>query len=311
MAQRIEEIIKDALKAPNVNIQKHDYFLDTRNDFYKVNDDLYDTMNSAYEEIRFPHQAITHEAHELKKQYPLEKPDLLEGRAYGNLLESLGYWTVYYHPAIEDHETALKCALTPFFYKDKYYLALGGCGMDLSPKLDAYQMLTAGNIPEDSHALKNPDYFSNVVGPQVAQEALQNCRRPTPRIFLSYDSDKAKTQVREPSLEEQLLQFTGTEEYHHSSFGQIQLTDGADYLREKAKCSWLVDLIESYQSKLGHEEFQIWGVKVNEDQSATVYCKADSDQPNIIEQKVEYTDFPLKEYEVYLANNVLLLKSEY
>jgi hypothetical protein len=272
---------------------------------------LYDSINSAYDEIRFPAQALQQEVEGLKQQYPDDNTNMREARAVDNLLENLGYWTIYYHPAIEDNDAAVKCNLTPFYFKDKHYLALGGCGMDLTPQLDAYQMLTARNIPADSDALHHPEYFANVLGEDLAKEALDSCRRPTPRIRLSYDAEKPKTSVREPTLEEQLGQFTGTEDYYRSSFGTLLLTDGAQYLQEKAGAHWLMDLIESYQPKLRNEEFQLWGIKVEDDHSATVYCKADSDQPNLLEQKIEYTDFPLKEYELFCVNNVVLLKSEY
>ena len=311
MAQRIEDIIKTAFKDRNPRLEQHDYFIDQSNDFYKVNDDLYDQLNSGYEEIRFPKEALKQETKDIKSQYPREKHDLLEARAYESLLESLGYWTIYYQPAIEDHDAAVKCNLTPFYFKSKYYLALGGCGMDLTPQLDAYQMLTARNVPADSDALRNPDYFAHVVGEDVAKEALAACKRPTPRIHLTYDAAKETSRVRESSLEADLAQFTGTSDYYRSSFGTMLLTDGAEYLREKAGAHWLVDLIESYQPKLKGEEFQLWGIKVEDDHSATVYCKADRDEPNLLEQKIEYTDFPLKEYELFVVNNVVLLKNEY
>jgi hypothetical protein len=309
MAQRIEDIIKHTFQGQNLASEKHEYFLDARNDFYTVNDDLYDTMNSAYDEIRFPNEALKHEAQQLKHQHPRAKQPLLEAKAYENLLDSLGYWTIYYHPAIEDNETAVKCDLTPFYHQNKHYLALGDCGLDLTPRLDAYQMLTARNVPADSDALHNPEYFTRVLGENLAAEALAACKRPTPRIYLSYDAQRQA--VKEPSLEEQLAQFNGTEDYYRSSFGTLLLTDGAQYLREKAGASWLMDLIESYQPKLRNEEFQLWGIKVEDDHSATVYCKADSDQPNLLEQKIEYTDFPMKEYELFCVNNIVLLKNEY
>ena len=43
---------------------------------------------------------------------------------------------------IFDKEIALECGLTPFKYSELNLLALSGYGMDLSPRLDAYQVLT-------------------------------------------------------------------------------------------------------------------------------------------------------------------------
>ena len=112
-------------------------------------------------------------------------------------------------------------------------------------------------------------------------------------------------------LEEDLGQFTGTTQYHRSTFGRLNLTDGVHYLREKANCYWLIDIIESYQPELKKAGFQIWGIKVNEDKTATVSCKEDSDKKPIVTQELEYTDFPLKDFELYCIDGVVLLKSEY
>lgn len=112
-------------------------------------------------------------------------------------------------------------------------------------------------------------------------------------------------------LEEELSQFTGTTKYRRSTFGRLNVTDGVHYLREKAKCYWLIDIIESYQPELKGVDFQIWGIKVNNDKTAMVYCKEDSDKEPIVTQKLEYTDFPLDYFELYCIDNVVLLKSEY
>jgi hypothetical protein len=103
--------------------------------------------------------------------------------------ESLAYWTIYFKPDIEDVEVALKCRLTPFYYDDELYLALGGCGLDLKPKLDAYQMLTSDNIPAGSNVLRGRDnsYFEYVVGKDVTKEALEKCKRDKPRVSIEFD----------------------------------------------------------------------------------------------------------------------------
>ena len=112
-------------------------------------------------------------------------------------------------------------------------------------------------------------------------------------------------------LEQELSQFTGTTKYYSSTFGKLNLTEGAHYLRERAKCYWLIDVIESYQHKLKDVDFQLWGIEVNKDKSAQIYCKEDSNKKPIVTQELEYTDFPLDKFELYCINNVVLLKSEY
>lgn len=103
--------------------------------------------------------------------------------------ESLAYWTVYFKPDIEDVEVALKCRLTPFYYDDEFYLALGGCGMDLKPKLDAYQMLTCHRIPSGSNVLRGNDtsYFEYVVGKDVTKEALEKCKLDKLNVKINFD----------------------------------------------------------------------------------------------------------------------------
>jgi len=113
------------------------------------------------------------------------------------------------------------------------------------------------------------------------------------------------------ALEEELGQFTGTTKYYPSTFGTLNLTDGVHYLRERANCYWFIDIIESYQPSLRGVSFQIWGIKVNADKTAMVYCKEDSDKKPVVSQELTYTDFPVDNFELYCIDNVVLLKSEY
>ena len=105
---------------------------------------------------------------------------------------------------------------------------------------------------------------------------------------------------------------TGTEAYH--KFSPIEgfpvITDGVFKVAEAAECYWLLDLIGSYQINPNLDpEFQVWKLKVCEDQTATASGYNDLDL--IIEQKIEYTDFPLDSFEVYLVRGVILLPGEY
>ena len=153
----------------------------------------------------------------------------------------------------------------------------------------------------------------------TAESPLQSDTRQQTREFLSPEPEpESKDQpvltaeeIKALRLEEELRQFTGSEQYHRSSFGRILLTDGAHYLREMAGCYWFIDLIASYQRQLWGEKFQLWEITVNEDRSAVVICRRDTGRPPLVEQKIEFTDFPLKHYELYCVHGVILLKSEY
>ncbi len=103
-----------------------------------------------------------------------------------NGFESLAYWTIYWSPQIEDVELALKCGLVPFKYDGEFLLALGGCGMDLSPKLDAYMGLAWGQISKDSQLFRQKDYFEYVVGKSTTEEVLKEIKLNEPKVKISY-----------------------------------------------------------------------------------------------------------------------------
>ena len=89
---------------------------------------------------------------------------------------ALSYFTIYFEPLIFDVVMALECGLTPFTYKNINMLALSGCGMDLSPKLDAYQLLVHNSIDKNSKLFSAPsanEYFEYVVGKKVMAMVLQ------------------------------------------------------------------------------------------------------------------------------------------
>ena len=109
-----------------------------------------------------------------------------------------------------------------------------------------------------------------------------------------------------------LAQFTGTENYY-KYHGGLVLTDGIKYLADQAGAYWLLDIVASYQRKLAGVGFQLWRIETCGlgNKSAVVTCREDSDQPDIVKQEIEYTDFPLDSFEFYVIDNVILLKSEY
>ncbi len=108
----------------------------------------------------------------------------------------------------------------------------------------------------------------------------------------------------------ELNQFTGTENYYRNFTGLLY-TDGIKFLADKLGCYWLIDLVGSYQQRLRNIGFQLWKIEVNEDNSAVVTCKEDTGRPDLVRQELPYTDFKIKELELYCINGVLLLKSEY
>lgn len=111
-----------------------------------------------------------------------------------------------------------------------------------------------------------------------------------------------------------LAQFTGSEQwYRHPLARNIFYTDGIQYVAQRAGAYWLIDEIACQQKHpcVRKEDFQVWTLRVNLEQStATLFC--DDGNGHIVCQKnIDYTDFPLAEIKIYVANNVILLPGEY
>lgn len=109
-----------------------------------------------------------------------------------------------------------------------------------------------------------------------------------------------------------LPQFTGTEQiWKHRTFaGSIYLSDGCNFIREKAQCRWLFDLIFSHQLKLKTESFQCWKLNRIDGNVFSVQC-SDGNKTILVSQEISYSDFPLDEIEIWLIDGISLLKSEY
>lgn len=115
-----------------------------------------------------------------------------------------------------------------------------------------------------------------------------------------------------------LRQFTGTTQwYRWSNLTKLTCTDGVKYLADEAGAYWLLDAIASYQNQpviqdsQRLQEFQVWILKVADDQSCRLTCADDSDVTPVVMQDIEFTNFPLREVKLYVCGNVILLPSEY
>ena len=120
--------------------------------------------------------------------------------------------------------------------------------------------------------------------------------------------------INQEELKMNLEQFTGTEHYYeHQTIGRhnLLLTDGCQYLREKAKCYWLMDLICSWQYKLHREPFQVWILK-NIGIKGWDIVAEDGNKKQLAFQRISYSDFPIQEgVTLYLNDGVLMIPSEY
>ena len=109
-----------------------------------------------------------------------------------------------------------------------------------------------------------------------------------------------------------LESYTGTEQYFKIPFSDYVYTDGIKALIDLSSCYWLVSdtgILLSHKKQY-ERDFLILNIKVK-DNKAVITLKEDTDEKPIYTKQINYTDFPLKEYEFYIINKTFLLKSEY
>ena len=112
-------------------------------------------------------------------------------------------------------------------------------------------------------------------------------------------------------IQNELSQFTGTENYYRHPFG-INYTDGVKYMAESCGAYWLIDVVASYQheTNIKDEPFQVYKLFVKNDKSAKIEI-SDGNNNVLAVQELEFTDFPLTEFELWCIEKVCILPSEY
>ena len=111
-----------------------------------------------------------------------------------------------------------------------------------------------------------------------------------------------------------LVQFTGSQNfYRHSLVREVLYTEGVQYVADAAGAHWLLDEIALAQRNIipvKREDFQVWDLKVNADQTAILTC-GDGNGLEVYSKHIEFTDFPEPGIRFYYANWVIHLPSEY
>jgi phage baseplate assembly protein gpV len=112
-----------------------------------------------------------------------------------------------------------------------------------------------------------------------------------------------------------LAQFTGSESwYRHAINRAVLFTDGAKFVADRAGAYWLIDeiaIIQPHDKRVAAEEFQVWKLAVNADQTGVLTCDDGNDHV-VYTKQIEYTDFPPDGIiTLYFTNNTILLPSEY
>jgi hypothetical protein len=111
----------------------------------------------------------------------------------------------------------------------------------------------------------------------------------------------------------QLAQFTGTEHYYRIGPKHL-LTDGTQYLAEKAACYWIMDAIMSHLWEIGTQDwFVVVKIEIADHQAVMIY--EDGNGHEHARQCIPYTDFPLSTLTLYACwdgtNWIIMLPSEY
>lgn len=134
------------------------------------------------------------------------------------------------------------------------------------------------------------------------------------RAVLRLAADAA---VDPSELLSELRGFSGGGGYTKTGFPPVLITDGVEYLCEKAQSWWLVDAIASHQTsrRVAAQEFQVWHLKLNGSGGALLYAD-NGDGKKIASQQIPYTDFPLPAIKLYCVRNpgqrpIVMLPNEY
>lgn len=119
----------------------------------------------------------------------------------------------------------------------------------------------------------------------------------------------------EEEIRAELAQFIGdTTRYRHPLNRRVIYTPGVNYMAEACRAYWLIDAIASYLlpgspelERIVNEvdfrlsDIQFWTLETRNDDTAVLYCQADSDEPPAIEQEISYTDFPMSDIKIWAA----------
>ena len=126
--------------------------------------------------------------------------------------------------------------------------------------------------------------------------------------------------------------FTGSLDWtRHWMNRNLIYSEGMAHVAEHAGggAFWLLDAIASHevhnpelvafkQADLDFDSMRFWTLTVDtEKHTAVLECRGDSDQPAVVRQEIEHTDFPLSDLTVYAGNDgpgtptKLFLPSEY
>ena len=112
---------------------------------------------------------------------------------------------------------------------------------------------------------------------------------------------------------------TGTENHYRHPFGPLRYTDGMRTMAEAVGAYWLIDVIASHASKIKRTAPDTWAfgiirlavTEIDGRRSARFDWREDINATPVVQQDMDYTDFPVGIFECCVIDGVALLKSEY
>lgn len=112
-------------------------------------------------------------------------------------------------------------------------------------------------------------------------------------------------------LRQDLDQFTGTEFWHrHPLNRECLYTDGVEFWAEQVGGYWLLDILATEFFELQHKAgFLSITLKVKDGRADLVI--EDGDYHKLALKPIDFTDCPEGDWEFFMTDNVILLRSEY
>jgi len=112
--------------------------------------------------------------------------------------------------------------------------------------------------------------------------------------------------------EHELRQFTGSELFYQHRRNLVY-TEGVRHVANQGGAYWLIDAISSWIGsqafvEASHQDDRIgflhfWNLEVHDDKAAVLAGRADSPDEPFIVQSIPYSDFPLKQIEIWAAHD--------
>ena len=132
-----------------------------------------------FEDFIFPHEIEYHQG-DLNENLTDEEKEDIQHDYYERASEG----QTVFESIIFNEKIALECGLIPFTLETEdetlQLLALGRCGMNLSPRLDAYQFLTHNTIDKNSLYFTDQNYFTHILGDGITKQIKRALLKDNP-----------------------------------------------------------------------------------------------------------------------------------